>query len=90
MDLVVAVTVLEFVADLIVDFNSSLGHWAWIQGWKCQDWPSWWLWPLRHTFRRVTVHRVTGGVIAYLLIGLTWAPSILIAALVGMALQERS
>jgi hypothetical protein len=30
---------------------------------------------LRHTFRpgRVSVHRVTGGVAAYLLIGLTWA-----------------
>jgi hypothetical protein len=29
--LIVALTALEFSADLIVEFNPSLGHWGWIQ-----------------------------------------------------------
>ena len=40
--LVIAVTVLEFAADLIVKFIPSLGHWAGIQRSKYPGSPSWW------------------------------------------------
>src|ERR1700736_5617535 len=75
MYLVVAVTVLEFAADLIVEFNSSLGHLGWDTALKVSGLAILVVMTLRHTFRpgRVSVHRVMGGVAAYLLIGLTWA-----------------
>jgi Ion channel len=75
MSLVIAVTVLEFMADLIVEFNPSLGHWGWDTGLKIFGMAILVVMTLRHTFRPgpVSVHRVMGGVAAYLLIGLTWA-----------------
>jgi hypothetical protein len=75
MYLVVALTVLEFAADLIVEFNSSLGHLGWDTALKVTGLVILVVMTLRHTFRpgRVSVHRVMGGVAAYLLIGLTWA-----------------
>jgi hypothetical protein len=75
MYLVVAVTVLEFAADLIVEFNSSLGQLGWDTAVKVSGLAILIVMTLRHTFRpgRVSVHRVMGGVAAYLLIGLTWA-----------------
>ena len=75
MYLVVALTVLEFVADLIVEFNSSLGHLGWHTALKISGLAILVVMTLRHTFRpgQISVHRVMGGVAAYLLIGLTWA-----------------
>jgi hypothetical protein len=75
MYLVVALTVFEFTADLIVEFNSSLGHLGWDTVLKVSGLAILVVMTLRQTFRpgRVSVHRVMGGVAAYLLIGLTWA-----------------
>src|SRR5437879_7589090 len=75
MYLVVALTVLEFAADLIVEFNSSLGHLGWDTALKVSGMAILVVMTLRHTFRpgRVSVHRVMVGVAACLLIGLTWA-----------------
>jgi hypothetical protein len=75
MYVVVAVTVLEFAADLIVEFNSSLAHLGWDTALKVSGLAILVVMTLRHTFRpgRVSVHRVMGGVAAYLLIGLTWS-----------------
>jgi hypothetical protein len=75
MYLVALLTVLEFVADLIVEFSSFLGHFGWDTALKVSGLAILVVMTLRHTFRpgRVTVHRVMGGVAAYLLIGLTWA-----------------
>jgi hypothetical protein len=75
MYLVVALTVLEFAADLVVEFDSSLGHLGWDTALKVSGLAILIVMTLRHTFRpgRVSVHRVMGGVAAYLLIGLTWA-----------------
>lgn len=75
MHLVVALTVLEFAADLIVEFNSSLAHLGWDTVLKVSGLAILVVMTLRQTFRpgRVSVHRVMGGVAAYLLIGLTWA-----------------
>ena len=73
--LIIALTVLEFTADLIVEFNPSLGHWGWDTALKVSGLAILVVMTLRHTFRPgpVSVHRVMGGVAAYLLIGLTWA-----------------
>src|SRR5579864_2535303 len=75
MYLVVGLTVLEFAADLLVEFNSSLGHLGFDTALKVSGLAILVVMTLRHTFRpgRVSVHRVMGGVAAYLLIGLTWA-----------------
>src|SRR5579859_6851393 len=75
MYLVVGLTVLEFAADLIVEFSSSLGHLGFDTALKVSGMAILVVMTLRHTFRpgRVSVHRVMGGVAAYLLIGLTWA-----------------
>jgi hypothetical protein len=75
MYLVVGLTVLEFAADLMVEFNSSLGHLGWDMALKVSGLAILVVMTLRHTFRpgRVSVHRVMGGVAAYMLIGLTWA-----------------
>ncbi len=63
------------LADLIVEFNPSLGHWGWDTALKVSGLAILVVMTLRHTFRPgpVSVHRVMGGVAAYLLIGLTWA-----------------
>jgi len=75
MYLVVAVTVLEFTADLIVEFNPLLSHLGWDTALKVSGMAVLVVMTLRHTFRPgpISVHRVMGGVAAYLLIGLTWA-----------------
>ncbi|HEY6768631.1 MAG TPA: ion channel [Candidatus Sulfotelmatobacter sp.] len=75
MYLVVAVTVIEFTADLIVEFNPALGHLGLDTALKVSGMGILVVMTLRHTFRPgpISVHRVMGGVAAYLLIGLTWA-----------------
>jgi hypothetical protein len=75
MYLVIALTVLEFTADLVVEFKPSFGHWGWDTTLKISGLAILVVMTLRQTFRPgpVSVHRVLGGVAAYLLIGLTWA-----------------
>ena len=75
MYLVIALTVLEFAADLIVEFKPSFGHWGWDTALKISGLAILVVMTLRQTFRPgpVSVYRVMGGVAAYLLIGLTWA-----------------
>jgi Ion channel len=73
--LIVAVTVLEFTADLIVEFNPALGHWSCDTALKISGMAILVVMTLKHTFRpgAISVHRIMGGVAAYLLIGVTWA-----------------
>jgi hypothetical protein len=75
MYLVIALTVLEFAADLIVEFKPSFGHWGCDTALKISGLAILVVMTLRQTFRPgpVSVHRIMGGVAAYLLIGLTWA-----------------
>src|SRR5436305_9621723 len=75
MYLVIAVTALEFTGDLIVEFNPWLGHRGWDTALKISGMAILVVMTLKHTFRPgpISVHRVMGGVAAYLLIGLTWA-----------------
>jgi hypothetical protein len=75
MYLIMALTVLEFTADLIVEFNPSLGYWGWDTALKISGLAILVVMTLKHTFRPgpISVHRVMGGVAAYLLIGVTWA-----------------
>jgi hypothetical protein len=75
MYLVIALTVLEFAADLVVEFKPSFGHWGCDTALKISGLAILVVMTLRQTFRPgpVSVHRVMGGVAAYLLIGLTWA-----------------
>jgi hypothetical protein len=73
--LIIAVTVLEFTADLIVEFHPSLAYWNWDTALKIFGLAILVVMTLKHTFRPgpISVHRVMGGVAAYLLIGVTWA-----------------
>ena len=73
--LIVAVTALEFTADLIVEFNPALGYWGWDTALKISGLAILVVMTLKHTFRPgpISVHRVMGGVAGYLLIGLTCA-----------------
>ena len=73
--LIIALTVLEFTADLIVELKPSSGHLGWDSVPKICGMAILVVMTLRHTFRPgpVSVHRVMGGVAAYLLIGVTWA-----------------
>src|SRR5437016_13250610 len=75
MYLVIALTALEFTGDLIVEFNPWLGHRGWDTALKISGMAILVVMTLKHTFRPgpISVHRVMGGVAAYLLIGLTWA-----------------
>ena len=75
MYLVIALTILEFMADLIVEFKPSLGYWGWDSALKIAGLALLVVMTLKQTFRPgpVSVHRVMGGVAGYLLIGLTWA-----------------
>src|SRR4029077_2960212 len=75
MYLVIALTVLEFTADLIVEFNPSLGHWGWDTALKISGKAILVVMTLGHQFRPgpVSLHGVMGGVAAYFLIGVTWA-----------------
>jgi hypothetical protein len=72
---IVAATALEFTADLIVEFNPLLGHLGWDTAVKISGLAILIVMTLKHTFRPgpISVHKVMGGVAAYLLIGLTWA-----------------
>src|SRR6267142_4011307 len=73
--LIIALALLEFTADLIVELKPSSGHLGWDSAPKICGMAILVVMTLRHTFRPgpVSVHRVMGGVAAYLLIGLTWA-----------------
>jgi len=73
--LIIALTLLEFTADLIVELKPSSGHLGWDSAPKICGMAILVVMTLRHTFRPgpVSVHRVMGGVAAYLLIGVTWA-----------------
>ena len=75
MYLVIAVTVLEFTADLIVEFNPGPGRLGWDTALKTAGLAVLVVMTLKHTFRPgpISLHRVMGGVAAYLLIGVTWA-----------------
>ena len=73
--LVIALTVLEFAADLVVEFKPLFGHWGWDTALKISGLGILVVMTLRQTFRPgpVSVYRIMGGVAVYLLIGLTWA-----------------
>jgi hypothetical protein len=73
--LIIALTVLEFTADLIVEFNPSFSFLGWDTGIKLLGMAILVVMTLKQTFLpgEVNVHRVMGGVAAYLLIGVTWA-----------------
>jgi hypothetical protein len=75
MYLVIALTTVQFPADLIVEFKPSLDHLGWDTLLKIVGLAILVVMTLKHTFRPgpISVHRVMGGVAAYLLIGLTWA-----------------
>jgi len=73
--LIIALALLEFTADLIVELKPSSGHLGWDSAPKICGMAILVVMTLRHAFRPgpVSVHRVMGGVAAYLLIGVTWA-----------------
>jgi hypothetical protein len=73
--LIIALTILEFTADLIVEFNPSFSPTGWDTALKLSGMAILVVMTLKQTFLPgpVTVHRVMGGVAAYLLIGVTWA-----------------
>jgi hypothetical protein len=74
--LIVALTILEFTADLVVEFNPSFSPQGWDSGLKVLCMAILVVMTLKQTFLLpgpVSVHRVMGGIAAYLLIGVTWA-----------------
>jgi hypothetical protein len=74
--LIIALTILEFTADLIAEFNPSFSPTGWDTALKVFCMAILVVMTLKQTFLLpgpVSVHRVMGGVAAYLLIGLTWA-----------------
>jgi hypothetical protein len=75
MYLILALTALEFTADWIVEFKPSVIQWDWDTALKVLGMVILVVMTLKQTFRPgpVSVHRVMGGIAAYLLIGLTWA-----------------
>src|ERR1700685_4056882 len=75
MFLIVALTTLEFTADLVVEFNPSFSPRGWDTALKVFCMAILVVMTLKQTFLpgAVNVHRVMGGVAAYLLIGVTWA-----------------
>jgi hypothetical protein len=75
MYLVIVLTILEFTADLIVEFNPSFTPTGWDAALKVSGMAILVVMTLKQTFLPgpVNVHRVMGGVAAYLLIGVTWA-----------------
>jgi hypothetical protein len=75
MYLIFGLTILEFTADLIVEFRPALIQWDWDTALKVLCMAILVVMTLKQTFRPgpVSVHRVMGGIAAYLLIGLTWA-----------------
>jgi hypothetical protein len=75
MYLIIALTMLEFTADLIVEFNPSFSFRGWDTALKVSGMAILVVMTLKQTFLPgpVNVHRVMGGIAAYLLIGVTWA-----------------
>jgi hypothetical protein len=76
MSLIIALTILEFTADLIVEFNPSFSPKGWDTALKVVCMAILVVMTLKQTFLLpgpVSVHRVMGGIAAYLLIGVTWA-----------------
>src|SRR3984885_8117230 len=75
MYLIIALTILGFAADLIVEFNPSFSFRGWDTALKVSGMALLVVMTLKQTFLPgpVNVHRVMGGVAAYLLIGVTWA-----------------
>ena len=76
MSLIIALTILEFTADLIVEFNPSFSPRGSDTALKVFCMAILAVMTLKQTFflpGPVSVHRVMGGVAAYLLIGVTWA-----------------
>jgi hypothetical protein len=74
--LLIALTILEFTADMIVEFDPAFGQMRWDTALKVFCMAILVVMTLKQTFHLpgpVSVHRVMGGVAAYLLIGLTWA-----------------
>src|SRR5580658_9214494 len=73
--LIIALTILEFAADLIVEFNPGFSPRGWDTALKVAGMAILVVMTLKQTFLPgpVNVHRVMGGVAAYLLIGVTWA-----------------
>ena len=76
MYLIIALTISEFTADLFAEFNPSFSPWDWDTALKVFCMAILVVMTLKQTFLLpgpVSVHRVMGGVAAYLLIGVTWA-----------------
>ena|ERR1700685_2171842 len=75
MYLIVALIVLEFTAEVVFEFNPTFFHAGWDTVLRISGLAILAIMTLRRTFRpgTVSMHRVMGGVAAYLLIGLTWA-----------------
>jgi hypothetical protein len=75
MFLVIALTALEFSSDLVEEFNPSFSVRGWDTALKVLGMAILVIMTLKQTFLPgpVNVHRVMGGVAAYLLIGVTWA-----------------
>jgi len=75
MVVIITLSVLEFAADLFVEFNPSFSFRGWDTGLKVSGMAILVIMTLKQTFLPgpVTVHRVMGGVAAYLLVGVTWA-----------------
>ncbi len=73
---IIALTVLEFTADLIAEFNPAFSPMGWDTALKVCCMAILVVMTLKQTFLLpgpVSVHRVMGGIAAYLLIGVTWA-----------------
>jgi hypothetical protein len=76
MYVIIALTILEFTADLIVEFNPSFSPRGWDTALKVFCMAILVVMTLKQTFLLpgpVSVHRVMGGIAAYLPIGVTWA-----------------
>src|ERR1700691_4464771 len=74
--LIIALTVLEFTADLMAEFDPSFTPRGWDTALKVFCMAILVVMTLKQTFLLpgpVSVHRVMGGIAAYLLIGVTWA-----------------
>ena len=75
MALIITLSVLEYAADLFVEFNPAFSFRGWDTGLKVAGLTILVVMTLKQTFLPgpVSVHRVMGGIAAYLLIGVTWA-----------------
>ncbi len=75
MSLIIALSILEYGADLFVEFNPAFSFRGWDTALKVSGLAILVVMTLKQTFLPgpVSVHRVMGGVAAYLLIGVTWA-----------------